>query len=70
MVRSRSDTPNPTLLALYVISVFLVLILGCVNYLSSLFQEEPILPFSDFLTACMLVLFWLTLLSMTAKNLN
>jgi hypothetical protein len=67
---SRSNQPNSTLLALYYISVFLVLLVGLVSFVSSFFTEEPILLFNEFLTVCMLILFWLTLLSATTKNLN
>lgn len=68
MIVSPRDEPNQTLLFLYTISVVLVLIFGLVSFILSIFTNEPILPFNEFLTVCMLILFWLTLLSV--KNLK
>jgi hypothetical protein len=68
MIVSPRDEPNHMLLFLYYISVILVLVFGVFSFIVSIFTDEPILPFNEFLTVCMLILFWLTLLSV--KNLK
>ncbi len=70
MIVSPRDETTSTLYVLYYISVFLVLLFGLVSFFMSFFTEEPILPFNEFLTVCMLILFWLVLLTVYAKNLN
>ncbi len=68
MIVSPRDEPNHMLLFLYYISVIFVLVFGVFSFIVSIFTDEPILPFNEFLTVCMLILFWLTLLSV--KNLK
>jgi hypothetical protein len=70
MIVSRDQEPDSTLLCLYYISVILVLGFGLVSLVMNFFREEPLLLFNEYLTICMLVMFWLTLLSMSAKNLK
>ena len=70
MIVSRDQEPDPTLLCLYYISVVIVLVFGVFTFIVSIFTEEPVLPFNEFLTICMLILFWLVLLSVNAKKLK
>jgi hypothetical protein len=70
MIVSRDREPDPTLLCLYYISVILVTVFGLVSLAVSYFTDQVILPFNEFLTICMLILFWLTLLSVNAKKLK
>ena len=70
MICSSSTQPDPTLLTLYVISVTLVLVVGLVSGALNYFTEEPVLLLNEFLTVCMIILLWLTLLTASAKNLK